>query len=83
MKKLTEELEDTRNRGTRKTLIFKNIPQNKKEYWEETKSILAKELRKFMPQYQLEYVISKIESYKSPCNYCQIQQLEHQGNDQK
>ena len=56
MKKLTKELEDAR--GTRKTLIFKNIPQNKKEYWEEVESILAKELHKFMPQYQLKYVIS-------------------------
>ena len=45
----------------RKTLIFKNIPQNKKESWEETKSILAKEPNKFMPQYQLEYITSKIE----------------------
>ena len=30
MNKLTEELEDTRNRGMRKTLIFKNIPHRKK-----------------------------------------------------
>ena len=59
MKKLTEELEDTRNRGIRKILIFKNIPQNKKESWEKTKSILAKELNKFMPQYQLKYITSE------------------------
>ena len=50
MKKLKEELEDTRNRGMRKPLIFTNIHQNKKESWEETKSILAKELNKFMSQ---------------------------------
>ena len=61
MKKLMEELEDTRNRGMRKPLIFTNIHQNKKESWEETKSILAKELNKFMSQYQLEYITSKIE----------------------
>ena len=61
MKKLTQELEDTRNRGMRKTLIFKNIPHDKKESWEETKFILAKEINKFMPQYQLEHITSKIE----------------------
>ena len=39
MKKLTEELEDTRNRGMRKTSIFKIIPHDKKESWEETNLI--------------------------------------------
>ena len=61
MKKLMEELEDSRNRGMRKTLIFKNMPYHKKESWEETKSILLKELNQFVPQYQLEYITSKIE----------------------
>ena len=37
MKKYRSELEDTRNRGLRKTLIFKNIPfqqQQHKESWD-------------------------------------------------
>ena len=42
-------------------MIFKNIPQNKKESWEEAKSILANDLHKFMPQFQLEYITSKME----------------------
>ena len=45
MKKPKSELEDTRNRGLRKTLIFKNIPfqqRRHKESWDESKEILAK-----------------------------------------
>ena len=65
LKKLNEDmkklkyLEDTSNRGIRKTLIFKNTI--KKESCEETKPILAKELNKFMPQYQLQYKTSRTE----------------------
>ena len=42
------------------------MPQNKKESWEETKSILAKELNKFIPQYQLEYTTLKLKEPIDP-----------------
>ena len=38
---LQEELEDRTNRQLRNTLIFKNVPGEKKEKWEKTRSTLA------------------------------------------
>ena len=64
MKKLRSELEDTRNRGLRKTPIFKNIPfqqQRHKESLDESKEILAKEIIKVLPQFQVSDIIEKIE----------------------
>ena len=46
-RKIKEELEDAKNRGMRKTLIFKNIQQEqKRETWEQRKVTLAKEIKK-------------------------------------
>ena len=46
-RKIKEELEDTKKRSMRKTLIFKSIPQEqKRETWKQTKVILAKEIKK-------------------------------------
>ena len=62
MKKLTSELEDIRNRGLRKTLIFKNIPfqqQRHKESWDGSKEILAKEIIKVLPDFQVSDVLKK------------------------
>ena len=64
MKKLRCELEDTWNRGLRKTLIFKNIPfqqQCHKESWDENKEILVKEIIKILPKFQVTDFIKKIE----------------------
>ena len=64
MKKLRFELGDTRNRGLRKTLIFENIPfqqQRHIESWDESKEILAKEIIKVFPQFQVSDIIEKIE----------------------
>ena len=61
-KKLEEELDDNRNRGFRKTLIFKNIlVQQQRESWAESENILAKEIHTLMPNLELEYILSKIE----------------------
>ena len=63
MKKLSSKLEDTRNRGLRKTLIFKSIPfqqQRPKESWDESKEVLAKEILKALPEFQVSDIIQKI-----------------------
>ena len=46
----------------RKTLIFKNIIQEQwKESWAESKSIVAREINKVMPEIQLRQILSQIE----------------------
>ena len=64
MKRLRSESEDTRNRGLRKTLIFKNIPfqqQRYKESRDEIEEILAKEVIKLLPEFQVNDIIKKTE----------------------
>ena len=62
VKELKEELEDSKNRSMRKTLIFKNIPLSKsKENWEECKTVLVNEIKKVMPSYSSDEILSKIE----------------------
>ena len=63
MKKLSFKLEDTRNRGLRKTLIFKSIPfqqQRPKESWDESKEVFVKEILKALPEFQVSDIIKKI-----------------------
>ena len=62
MKKLRPELENTQNRGLRKTLIFKNIPfqqQCHNELWDESKEILTKEIIKVLLEFLVSDVIKK------------------------
>ena len=59
---LKSELDDIKNRGLRKTLIFRNIPQTKsKESWDETKLTLAKEIKVIMPDVADDMITTKIE----------------------
>ena len=59
---LREDLEDTQNRGMRKTLIFRNIRQeSNRETWEDTKDLLVREINKVMSDVDTEYISSKIE----------------------
>ena len=55
------ELDDTRNRVLRKTLIFKNIPFKKKETWDKSKEILVKEIKRVLPNLEEHYIMNKIE----------------------
>ena len=43
---LQEEIDELRNRGMRKTLIFRNIPEEGVESWTQTKLVLAREIIK-------------------------------------
>ena len=62
LKELKSELEDIKNRGLRKTLIFRNVSQTKnKDPWEETKLILPKVIKVIMPDAADDIIISKIE----------------------
>ena len=46
-KKIKEELEDSKNRSMRKTLIFTNIQQDqRRESWDQTKIVLLNEIKK-------------------------------------
>ena len=59
---LKSELDDIKNRGLRKTLIFRNISQTKnKESWDKTKLTLAKETKVIMPDVANDMIISKTE----------------------
>ena len=67
LNELQSELDDIKNRGLRKTLIFRNISQTKnKEPWDETKLTLAKEIKVTMPDVADDKIISKIERAHSP-----------------
>ena len=45
-KVMKEELEDSKNKSMRKTLIFRNIQQDqRRESWDQTKIILANEIK--------------------------------------
>ena len=50
-----------RNRGLRKTLIFKNIPFKKKETCDENKELLVKEIKTVIPDLEESYIMNKIE----------------------
>ena len=61
-KELTDELEDSKNRSMRKTLVFRNIRQpQQRESWDQTKQNLANEILNVMPELYKDYIISKIE----------------------
>ena len=61
-KELTDELEDSKNRSMRKTLVFRNIRQpQQRESWDQTKQTLANEILNVMPELDKDYIISKIE----------------------
>ena len=45
----------------RKTLVFKNIQVQRKESWAESKSIVAQEINKVIPEKQFHQILSKIE----------------------
>ena len=53
------QLDDMRNRCLRKTLIFKNIPLKKKETWNESKELLAKEIKAVIPDLEESDIIKK------------------------
>ena len=55
------ELDDTRNRGLGKTLIFKKIPFKKKKTWDESKEVLVKEIKTVIPDLEESYIMNKIE----------------------
>ena len=62
LNELKSELDDIKNRGLRKTLIFRNVPQTKnKEIWDKTKLILAKEIKVIIQDVADDMIISKIE----------------------
>ena len=50
-----------RNRGLRKTLIFKNIPFKKEETCDENKELLVKEIKTVIPDLEESYIMNKIE----------------------
>ena len=58
-KELTDELEHSKNRSMRKTLVFRNIRQ--RESLDQTKQTLANEILNIMPELDKDYIISKIE----------------------
>ena len=61
-KELTDELEESKNRSMRKTLVFKNIRQpQQRESWDQTKQILTNEILNVMPELDKDFVTSKIE----------------------
>ena len=61
-KVIKEELEDLKNRSMRKTLIFRNIQQDqRRESWDQTKIILANEIKKKMENIDHGVIIKKIE----------------------
>ena len=76
------ELDDMRNRGLRKTLIFKNIPFKKKEAWDESKEILVKEIKTVIPDLEESYhheknrkdtQIKRNGIHQHPSYYCKVQ----------
>lgn len=67
MKRQNQDLHDeidTKNRTIWETLIFRKIIQERKENWAESKSTLAQEINKVMPERQLGQILSKIECVK-------------------
>ena len=59
---LCDEINDTKKRTVRKTLTFWNIIQEqRKESWAESKSIVARDINKVMPEIQLHQILLKIE----------------------
>ena len=67
-KELADELEESKNRSMRKTLVFKNIRQpQQRESWDQTKQILANEILNAMPELDKEFIISKIERAHRQC----------------
>ena len=56
-KELTDELEDSKNRSMRKTLVFRNIRQpQQRESWDQTKQTLANEILNVMPELDKDYI---------------------------
>ena len=61
LSKLKSEVDNIKNRGLIKTLIFRNIPQIKnKESSEETKVTLAKKIKVIIRDVAYDMIISKI-----------------------
>ena len=61
-KELTDELEDSKNRSVRKTLVFRNIRQpQQRESWDQTKQTLTNEILNVMPELDKAYIISRTE----------------------
>ena len=68
LNELKSELDDIKNRGLRKTLTFRNIPQTKnKESRDETKLTLAKEVKVTMPDVADDIISSMIERAHTAC----------------
>ena len=60
-KELTDELEDSKNRSMRKTLVFRNIRQpQQRESWDQTKQTLANGILNIISELDKDYIISKI-----------------------
>ena len=58
-KELTDELEDSKNRSMRKTLVFRNIRQpQQRESWLQTKQTLANEIVNVMPELDKDFNLS-------------------------
>ena len=67
LKILQDDLDDTRNRNLRKSLIFRNIKQESlRESWDTTKRILANEIHRVIPHRSPEEILSKIERAHRP-----------------
>ena len=61
LNKVKEKLDDMRSRAMRKTLVFRNIKQHSPhECWEESKLLLANEIKKMTPTNTLGDITSKI-----------------------
>ena len=61
-KKLTDELEDSKNRRLRKTLVSRNIREpQQRERWNHTKQTAANEILNEMPELDKDFIINKIE----------------------
>ena len=63
IRRLLDNIADLKNRSLRKTLIFKNIPYNgnSENSWNETKSALAGEIAKVLPNTTSEVAVNFIE----------------------
>ena len=62
LKIFQDDLDDTRNRSLRKSLIFRNIKQeSQRESWGTTKRIMANEIHRVIPHRYPEKILSKTE----------------------
>ena len=64
-KELTDELEDSKNRSMRKTLVFRNIRQpQQRESWDQTKQALANEILNLMPKLDKDFITNNCKIFR-------------------